>query len=168
MLHVLFGILALILMFRYGDWRNWGKYHSTILFYIIGNLVYNFFTYNYSLWEYESEIFKHTFSDLIIAGTIFPTTVLIFLYHFPEKRITQISYILIWDLVYITWEGLLFLFDYISYHNGWHMGWSFAHNLIMFLLLRLHQKTPLLTYFISVVVAFLVLFLFDVPFNLMK
>jgi hypothetical protein len=45
-MNIAFGIMFLLIGWRFGDWRNLGKYYPTILFLIIGDLLYNVLTYN--------------------------------------------------------------------------------------------------------------------------
>ena len=50
---VSFGIINLILGWKLGDWRKLEKYYPTILFLIIGDLLYNIFTYGNLTWSYN-------------------------------------------------------------------------------------------------------------------
>jgi hypothetical protein len=51
----------------------------------------------------------------------------------------------------------------IIHSNGWSLGWSFLFDFIMFPMLRLHHKYPLIAYILSVPIAIFFIFLFDVP-----
>jgi hypothetical protein len=39
-------MISVCLCYKYGDWKNWKKYHATILFFILGILVCDLLTYN--------------------------------------------------------------------------------------------------------------------------
>lgn len=41
---------------KWGNWRRWRDYYPTILFFIIGDLLYSCLLYNHQLWAYQ-EIF---------------------------------------------------------------------------------------------------------------
>ena len=49
MLTILVELINCILAWRFGDWRNWKNYQSTILYLITSDLLYNFLCYNYPL-----------------------------------------------------------------------------------------------------------------------
>ena len=56
-MHLLFNGLFLIAGIKWGDWRDWSKYHSTILFLWFGDLLYHFLCYDYIMWEYKESRF---------------------------------------------------------------------------------------------------------------
>lgn len=167
-MHIIVSISFVLAALKWGDLRNWKLYYPTILYFGIGDLVYNFLTCNNPLWVYESPIFHHTFSDLLIIATAFPSFVLLFLPYYPDKFIKQIGYIAIWVFITSTLEYISYSLGYFSYHNGWSVWWSAVHNCIAFPLLRLHYKKPLLVWPISVVLAIGTLLYFDLPFRILK
>ncbi|RJQ24897.1 MAG: hypothetical protein C4589_12130 [Peptococcaceae bacterium] len=160
--------MAFFVAWKWGDWKNWQIYYPTILYFIIGDLVYIILTYNYPLWKCESVIVNNTFNDLLIAVVVYPSTVLLFLPYIPEKTTNQITYIVMWAIIYSVIEWVYYSLGYFSYHNGWNIGWSILFNFIMFPLLWLHYKKPLLAWPISMVLAFLVIIIFRIPFSSMK
>jgi cobalamin synthase len=164
-------LTALIVFFiawKWGDWKNWKIYYPTILYFIIANLVSNLLTYNHPLWQYESSLVNRTLSDLLITVVVFPSTVLLFLPYFPNKITSQITYITKWVAVYSAVEWVYYSKGFLSYHNGWNIGWSILLNFIMFPLLWLHYRKPLWTWPISMLLAFLIVIIFGIPFNSMK
>ncbi|WP_227937220.1 hypothetical protein [Alkalihalobacillus deserti] len=58
------------------------------------------------------------------------------------------------------------LTDSIEYQYGWTLGWSIVALFIMFPLLRLHFKHPLLTYLLFALVCIGFLWWFNVPVHL--
>jgi hypothetical protein len=58
----------------WGDWRNWEKYQSTFFYVIVCDLIYNFLTYNYSLWEHIPVVFfpNHTVINLMVMFIAYP------------------------------------------------------------------------------------------------
>jgi len=139
-----------------------------MLFFIAGNFSYALLTYNYPLWEFESPLLKTTGSDFLIALIDFPATVLIFLPRYPEGRVRQVLYILLWVLIYTLIEIVSYALGFISYHNGWNIWWSVLFNLILFPLLRLHHEKPPLAWLASIVLALLFFTSFKLPFSSMK
>lgn len=169
-MHLGIAATAVIIAWRWGDWKNWQKYYPTILYMITGNLLYNILTYHYPIWLYQKSILQnHTLTDILNSFVIFPATILLFLPHFPNKGIIKkIRYLLFWMIIYISVEWFLSELGYFSYHNGWNLGWSVLFNIGMFTLLRVHYKKPLLAWGISVFIILFLLIIFDVPINKMR
>lgn len=162
--------IMLIIGWKWGDWRNWEKYYPTILFMIIGNFLYNLLTYNHPMWLYEEALLpNHTIIEMVHSFVVFPVTVLVFLPHFPENNLLKkIVYILRWEAIFITVEWILSRLELFSYHNGWSIGWSVLFNVVMFTLLRIHFKRPLLAWIISVFIVLFFMILFNVPIEKMR
>jgi len=70
---------------KFGDWRNRRKYYSTILFFIMSNVVCILLIYNHTLWQYETKILNHTFCALFICITVYPNIVMLFIPNFQRK-----------------------------------------------------------------------------------
>lgn len=164
-MNVVFGLLFLFVGWKFGDWKNFKKYYPTILFFIIGDLLYNLLTYNNPMWEYKKDgIFpNHTLSNLWIMITVYPGTVITYLFHFPKKKINQIFYILFWVILYVLWEFVnVHVLGLIDHYNGWNMRWSFLFDFIIFIMLVIHHKRPLLAWGFSIIIIIFFLKLFDV------
>ncbi|HVI20877.1 MAG TPA: CBO0543 family protein [Bacillus sp. (in: firmicutes)] len=162
---VSFGITCIVLGWKLGDWRKIDKYYPTILFLIIGDLLYNLFTYSNPTWSYNKNwIFpNHTLANLWIMITVYPATVIVYLYHFPKKRIKQIFYIVFWVILYVLTEILgLHVFGLIDHFNGWNMWWSLLFDIILFVMLYIHYKLPFLAWGLSIIVIIFFLHVFDV------
>lgn len=160
-----FGLFCFLLMLRFGDWKNYKKYYPTILFVIIGDLLYNLFTYHVPMWSYNPDFIcpNHTIVNLWVMMTVYPATVLIYLPHFPEKKGKQILYILLWVLLYGVIElAGYYIFDAIDHFNGWDMWWSLLFDVILFTMLPIHHKRPLLAWVLSFIVIMSLLTIFNV------
>ncbi|WP_424511388.1 CBO0543 family protein [Scopulibacillus darangshiensis] len=161
--------LYVVAAWRWGDWRNWEKYQSTILYKIVGALLYEVLTYNYPLWEFRGSFLQsHTLVSLAITFIGFPCTVLIFLTFYPDSKIKQFFYLLFWVMLNSAMELFYHLIGLFKYDNGWNFWWSILFNCIMFPMLILHHKKPLMAYIISVPIVILILLFFNVPINKMK
>jgi len=166
-MHIVTAVISIIAVYGWGDWRNWRKYHSTLLFFALGNLVYNFYTANYFLWRMNPEFIpNHTFTELLYTFIVFPATGLLFLGNYPKKKIKKILHILQWIVIYGAWEYVFTLTGHIEYQYNWTLWWSIGFLVVMFPLLKLHEKHPLLTYMLSGIVAVFVLWWFEVPVHL--
>jgi hypothetical protein len=166
MLHLHFvGIItALFIGYRFGDWRNWNKYYPTILFFILGDFIYNVLFHNKMLWLYACPELNHTLIDMTVAFTVFPATVLVFIPYFPKGRLKQAVYILSWTLLGSSAEYTSHILGCFKYDNGWNQYWSILFYMAMFPLLYLHYKKPLLAWFCAIVelMIYLVIFRVDV------
>jgi len=128
-------IIFIILCYKYGDWKNWKKYHSTFLFFIIGDLILNLLTYKKPLWAYFPAFTNHTIISLLIDIILFPCTILVYIPHFPKLIINRILYILMWVTIYTTMEIIWFMFGNFRYTNGWNIYYSAIFNCVLFPLL---------------------------------
>ena len=153
---------------KFGDWRNWRLYYPTILYFIVGNLLYSLLTYNYPLWQYESPLLKTTFSNILLTFVFSPALILIYLYHFPKGVAKGIIYIVVWVGISIAIEEIAYLLGFISFHNGWNIWWSILFNFFMLPLLFLHQKRPYLVWVSSFIIAIAVIIYFKIPLNSIK
>ncbi|WP_227935190.1 CBO0543 family protein [Alkalihalobacillus deserti] len=166
-MHVFTAIISIIAVFIWGDWRNWKKYHATLLFFALGNLAYNFLTANYFLWRLDADfISNHTLAEMLYTFIVFPATGILFLGNYPEGVIKQILHTLQWIAIYAFWEYIFNLTGSIQYQYGWTFWWSVATLFVMFPLLKLHVKYPLLAYFLFGIVSVVLLWWFDVPVHL--
>ena len=166
-MHVLTGLIVVFFVYKYGDWRNWQKYHTTILFIAMGNLLYNFLTANYFLWRLDADFLSnHSLTEMIYTFIVFPGTVILFLGNYPQTLKRQILHVITWIAIYITWELVFVITNSIDYQYGWNLGWSALFDVVMFPILRVHQNNPLLAYVLSAIVCVSVLLYFDVPVHL--
>ena len=60
-MHLVLNAIFLVMGLKWGDWKNWKKYHATILFLWFGDLLYNVICYQYIMWQYKESIFAETF-----------------------------------------------------------------------------------------------------------
>jgi hypothetical protein len=168
--HLLLNSLFLIAGVKWGDWRNWSKYHSTILFFWFGDLLYNLLCKNYLMWEYKETIFgqnllpNHLAVSLLIMFVAYPATVIIYLGNMPKEKSRIILWLIFWVSLYslVEYINLRYL-NLVSHHHGWSMGWSVLFNLIIFSMLLLHFKHQVAALLISIpIILFFVIF-FKVP-----
>jgi predicted ferric reductase len=84
--HIFVAILTIFFVWKKKVYKNWEKYHPTMLYFSVGNLTYNLLCAKYLLWKVEgSELFTHTLLELLYTFITFPGTALLFLGNYPEK-----------------------------------------------------------------------------------
>lgn len=139
-------LIFLLAAWKFGDWRNWPKYYPSILFVMVINMSASFLSYHHSLWNYSKDILvsTETMVEFFNAYANLPTTVLIYLSHFPQHEIKrQVAYVGFWVALY---SGLEFIDHYIVggifYTNGWSWSRSVIFDIAMFSIIRLHYLNP--------------------------
>ncbi|WP_216829575.1 CBO0543 family protein [Alkalihalobacterium elongatum] len=163
-MHFTLTLIVVIAIWVKGDYKNWQKYHTTMLYYALGNLTYNFLCANYLLWKLDPDIMpNHSMTEMLYTFVVFPGTILMFLRHYPSTFKKQIIHNSIWIAIYVGIEYFFLLTGRIYYQFGWNLGWSALLVAIMFPMFRLHHKRPILTYVISVIITILLVWIFDVP-----
>jgi hypothetical protein len=105
---------------------------------------------------------------IVYALITMPISIFLFLSHFPKKWFQRLFYILLWSGIYIFVEWILYIFDRISYQNGWQFWYSFLFDIVMFLVIALHQYKPFPAYIISLFIIIFIITYFDIPFKFIK
>lgn len=149
---------------RWGDWRNWQKYYSSMLFVMVVNLSAGYISYHHPLWVFSDDILVTTETAVEFVNTyiVLTTTTLIYLTNFPTSGAgKKIAYILFWVLIYGTLEFIdNKIIGGISYANGWMWIYSVLFDLDMFLIIRTHYVRPLWGWAMTIVTAIYILITF--------
>ncbi|WP_425467140.1 CBO0543 family protein [Pseudalkalibacillus caeni] len=173
-LNILYGATYIFAAWKWGDWKHWRKYYPTILFFILGDLLYQFLLHDHSMWKFEpvgvdKELpINHTTIVLSVIFIKYPATILIFLGRFPEGRFKQIIHIATWIAIYVINEYLTLKLNGMTYHNGWNFASSLFFTIVMFLILRIHHTRPLLAWIFSGIFILFLWKVFHVPFDILK
>lgn len=167
MVHIITAIITIFAAWKFGDWKHWRIYLPTIQYFIIGDLLYNLFTWEQLLWFYPypaNALPNHLLNNLLIMFTIYPSTLLIMLFHYPKKKkMNQFLYLLVWIVLWIIFEFFMVFTGQCVYDNGWTFGWSITFASIMVPMLVLHHKRPMLAYLLSIPITIFLLYWFQVP-----
>lgn len=153
-LNVMYGALYIFAAIKWGDWKNWRSYYPTLLFLLVGELLYEFLFFDYSMWEYvpvgsDRKWAKHTHIALLIVAIKYPATILVFLGHLPAKIWKQLLYILLWTVLFSINEYTDLKLGALVHQHGWNMAWSALFSFAMFSILAIHYKNPILAWFFS-------------------
>jgi hypothetical protein len=162
-LHIILGISLAIFSCFIADLKNWRRYYPTILFFIAGDLLYQFITYDYPLWEYGGYPKSPFITPIILMFTAYPATVLLYLKYAVKGWKPFLFHYFLWIFLYIIVEWLLGSFDLIKYAHGWNMGWSIYVDFLLFLILRIHYSYPLLGWVLYFIVAGKMILIFNIP-----
>jgi hypothetical protein len=156
-----------MLAYKFGDWRNLKKYYPTLLFFGMGDCIYNVVFYNKPLWLYVDPIFKsHLVVGLFNLFTVYFCILIIFLFYSPKRFFKKIPYILVWAIFLDIIEYFFFLTNHYAYFNGWNIIWSLIHYLYMLPLLLLHHSNHfILSWTISFIILMIMCNIFKLPFS---
>jgi hypothetical protein len=138
---LLLASLFVLACYKWGDWRNWRSYYPTILFLIVGDLIYLHVAAAKPLWQYTARLFPGALTTLIVGLIIYPCTVLLFIPAYNQAMFWgKIAYITVWAGIYFGLEFVGLQYNYIQHLNGWKLGYSLIFDCLVFPLLIIHQK----------------------------
>lgn len=105
----------------------------------------------------------------MIMFVVYPSTILIYFGHFSDEKWKKMLWISFWVFLYSSVEYINFRYlNLINHHNGWNMPWSVAFNIVMFSILRIHHKNPLLAWGLSFAWIIYIWNMFDIPIEKLK
>ncbi|WEG12419.1 hypothetical protein PU629_20340 [Pullulanibacillus sp. KACC 23026] len=149
-MRLILGLMYIVCAWRWGDWKHWKMYYPTILFFIIGNLIYQVLTYNQPMWLLKKSIIPtDTLISIYLAFVCYPAIVLMYIPHFPKQKFKICLYLLLWTAISGAIELIAVKFHLITYHNGWNYYWSLFFDLFMYLFLIIHYKNPLIAWLLT-------------------
>jgi len=166
-------VIAVWILFAYKfiDWSQWKKQYSTILFFMVFNLLYNTIYYNHTLWAFRgitAEWINHSIINLAFTFFICPVGLIIYLQRFPSSNRNQLIYVGIWVTFYSIFEALFAHRGMFVYDHGWNSWHNIWLNLILFVVLRIHYKNPVTAWLISLTLAVVFYLFFPVPLDSLK
>ncbi|HZH61981.1 MAG TPA: CBO0543 family protein [Metabacillus sp.] len=174
-MQIIYPIIFLLISLKWVKWNYWQQYYPTVLFMVIGNLLYSFLFKDYPLWRFEytfeEKVLPTRMSiDLIKTFTSFPILAFIFLSLFPEERKFSkiMKHILTWTFLFGAIEYVSKFLGMISYHHGWNMCWSLVFDFSMFTLLAIHYKHPIIAWILSAIFIMFLWNVFDINFELLE
>ncbi len=164
-----YSVLAILVTWKWGDWRTWRLYYPTIIFFILISMLHLVLTYEYPQWTFNDLFIpNNTLKALIMFFLQFPCFTILFFTYAPSKKAYLPLYFLIWVTIFGLLEFISLLAGTISYHDGWNFGWSIVLNLCTFPTLYLHHKQPLWGWGVSLLTTAIFIWIFQVPITKMK
>lgn len=105
---------------------------------------------------------------LILIGM--PVSTIIFLSQYPGGKPIgkRIAYNGLFVVIYVILEYVAVVLGSITYHHGWNLLWSTLFVIVMFPILRIHQRNPLRALLLSACFIFFLAFVFELTFDKMK
>jgi hypothetical protein len=147
-------------------WKNWREFHPTMLYTSVLVLLYNFICKDHLLWKHQSIPLKtHFAGELFHAFAILPAIALLYLAYYPEKG-RRLRYIVLWSLLSFAGEFPFVATGMIVFENGYQYWMELLFYPLMYIMIRLHYKQPLISYVLSALIIALLVWLFKVPVQL--
>jgi hypothetical protein len=164
-MHLLIALFTIYSAWRWAEWKNWQKYHTTMIFITAGGLLYEYLTKDFTLWIFHPDfLYDHQITVIVYAVITMPLNALLFLSRYPTTtKLRQIKYLLTWIFIYSLVELGLQILGRISYENGWNYWHSVMFDFMMFPMLRLHHVKPLRAYALSLIIIVVLMWYFKVP-----
>lgn len=165
-MHIVIALFAIIVVVYRGVWKDWKKYHATMLFSGMMELVYNSIAKenNYFLWKLKPDLFLNRISLIgLYVVIIFPATALLFLSKWPREINKQVIHIVKWVGIYTIIEAVGSMTNSIVYINKWGIGHSLIFNIILFIGLIIHHKKPVIAYIMFLLVTIAGIWAFKIP-----
>jgi hypothetical protein len=170
MIAIIYSILWIAAAFKFAD-RNWHRYYPTLLFAALGNALYELICYKYQLWKMEANglpVAMIPILLLILIGMPLSTWIYLSKYPYGKGLFSQVMYIAYFSAFFILLEFVSVKGGAITYHHNWNLLWSLVFVIVMFIVLRIHYRRPLLGLIISVGFVAILCLIFDVTLNKMK
>lgn len=166
MSYAFIAVISILATLKWGKLKNWREYYPTILYFFIGNLAYMVLTKDKPLWYFGEAFGKSPVFEIIMMVLLYPSTTILFLSFFPHSSsgMKRLEYFALCVLIFSAMEYLAHITGGIFYSNGWNILCSVVFNAVMFPLLYLHFRIPLLVWPISGVLAFVFMYLFKIEF----
>lgn len=164
-MHLVIALLVIAWVWLSGVWRKWRQYQSTMLYMFAVAMTYEFLTKDYKMWHFHPDfLLNRVLAVMVYAVVSMPLSTLLFLAYFPEtERWKQLRHYLVWVAIYGVIEVVLSVTGRIMYEHRWNFWWSLVFDVIMFPMLRLHSKNPLVAYILSIPIVVGYLLIFQVP-----
>lgn len=167
-MHLVIALLTILASLKWGDWKKWREYHPSMFFIATGGLLYEYIVKENTLWKFHPDfLYGHEMTVIVYALITMPVSIFVFLQHFPKGWKKRLKYIVMWSAIYIAVEWILFLSGRISYQNGWVFWYSFLFDLMMFSIIALHHRKPVLAYVLSIPIIAFFIIVFRVPFKVL-
>ena len=166
---LIFSTVWISLAYKFSDRKNWKRYYPTLLFYGMGDLIYNVVFQDKPLWRFQVDFLVPSINGLYVYFTIFLPSILLYLSRFPKRLIHQITYIIIWIGIYLVIELYTTSIGMQKNYNGWNIWWSLLHNTIVFpMIIMHHKKHYILAWVTALTFLAFIMIVFKAPFFLKK
>ncbi len=166
-MHLLLTFSMVLFAYKKADWKNINKYGLTIFYMITCNLLYNMLCRDYLLWKYKADILPHShvIVELLYTFIILPLVTLLYLSNFPKsgRLLHKVQYFILWVLGSLLMSVIFVKTGRLEMQHGYKVWMDGLFYPVMYGMLRLHYRRPLLAYIFSIGIIIFMLKYFNVP-----
>lgn len=165
-MHLAVNIFIIFSVWKWADYKNWRKYHATMLFLPLMSLVYGYLSFSSGifLWKAVPDfLINNTMTELVYTSILMPCTVLLFLSNYPDSPIKIMLYFIKYIFIYGAIETIMYLTGRMDYDGSWSIWHSLFFYFLMFPSIIIHYKRPILAYIIFILITAFSVFYFKLP-----
>ncbi|MFD5853363.1 CBO0543 family protein [Cytobacillus pseudoceanisediminis] len=162
-------VFFIIVSLLFGAWKRLNEFYPTLLFWIIGDLLYASLLHDFRVWEFRPVwidhfiLPTHTIIATAIAFLIYPSVIVVYLGRFPKTNFKRIGWVVFWALIFEGIELIAYFNGSIIHQYGWTLAYSFLFNIITFSLLAIHKWKPWAAWALAFFSILLLWIIFDPP-----
>lgn len=162
MYHFIIMLLIILSSIKWGSWTRWNEFLPTMYFFSFFNLFYQYISYTIKpVWELKHYLVSMFVTDTIYTMVAYPALIVLFLSHFPENNRVKVMYYLKYIVISTFIEWIAVKTHSIVYFDGWNLKWTILFYSIMYPMLQLHYRKPVLALCTSIIVVAFFLFSFS-------
>jgi hypothetical protein len=152
-------------VWKWADYRNWQKYHATMIFLSFISLVYAFISFSSGvfLWRAKPDLFNSTVTEMMYSMILLPCTALLFLSGYPKDSLKKAVYFLKYIFIYGIVEAVMSATGRMVYGNGWTIWLSVIFDCLMFPAIIIHYKHPIIAYIVFILIMIFGIWFFKLP-----
>jgi len=164
-----FVVFFIIVSLLFGAWKRLNEFYPTLLFWIIGDLLYASLLHDFRVWEFQPVwidhfiLPTHTIIATAISFLIYPSVIVVYLGRFPENIVRRICWVVFWALIFEGIELIAYLNESIIHQYGWTLAYSFLFNIVTFSLPAIHKWKPWAAWVLACISVLLLWIIFDPP-----
>lgn len=165
-MHLALNLFIIFAVWKWADYKNWQKYHATMLFLSFINLVYAVISFHAGafLWQTKEDFpLNHVVSELAYTMILLPCTVLLFLSNYPKNPVKVVIHFLKYIFIYSAVEAVMVKTGRMVYDHSWNILYSVIFYFLMFPAIIIHYRRPILAYIIFVLITIFGVWAFKLP-----
>jgi hypothetical protein len=158
--YIVLSLLFVVSAWKWGDWKRWKEYYSSVLFFIAFNFLTGALLKDNPFWIYDKNPIFNNWINLIWSFFIFPSTILMFLPFYAKGFKKGFIGTITWIAIYCFLEWIFLLTGHIYYQNKWTYSWTLFHNCYQFLLIGLHFFHSIIAWILGLLMILLLHYIF--------
>ncbi|OYD09547.1 CBO0543 family protein [Paludifilum halophilum] len=133
---IIWWLIGLLLI----HWKEWRRGYSTALAASLGSFLLDAAFVSGGFWGYEDPLLPGLWPHITLNLGIYPIGAWIYIQRYPDRILHQVRWILLGTVILLAVELNLHQLGRMYYEHGWNMGLSALANVLLLILLRLHDR----------------------------